>query len=148
MSDWDLPIGSHIGLSGEFYRGRAIGGLGGGIGRSVLFSAQPSNAANSLIGLNSIGGWSQVKVRATPKLEFNAALGQDNPYAADVRHFVYSQSYFYASLVRNRSAFANVIYRPRSDLLFSAEFRRLRTFTINDYSNSVDHINLMMGVLF
>ena len=148
MSDWDLPLGSHIGLSGEFYRGRAIGGLGGGIGRSVLFSAQPSNAANSLIGLNSIGGWSQVKVRATPKLEFNAALGQDNPYAADVRHFVYSQSYFYASLVRNRSAFANVIYRPRSDLLFSAEFRRLRTFTINDYSNSVDHINLMMGVLF
>src|SRR5262249_32156509 len=42
MTDWDLPLGKWFSLSGKFYRGRALGGLGGGIGRSVLFSGDPS----------------------------------------------------------------------------------------------------------
>jgi Uncharacterized archaeal coiled-coil protein len=33
--DWRVPIGSKLEFSGEFYRGRSIGGLGGGIGQSV-----------------------------------------------------------------------------------------------------------------
>ena len=42
----------------------------------------------------------------------------------------------------------NVIYRPRSDLLFSAEYRHLKTFTIDNGTYNADHVNLMMGVLF
>lgn len=147
-ADWDLPLGARLALSGEFYRGRAIGGLGGGIGRSVIFSASLSDPSASVLGLDSIGGWSQLKVKATPKLEFNAAFGQDNPYANDVRYFPYAHSYLNPSLVRNRGAFGNVIYRPRSDLLLSAEYQRLRTFTIDNNSQTGDHINLMMGILF
>jgi hypothetical protein len=41
-----------------------------------------------------------------------------------------------------------VIYRPRSDLLFSAEFRHLKTFTTDNGTYNADHVNLMMGVLF
>jgi hypothetical protein len=41
-----------------------------------------------------------------------------------------------------------VIFRPRSDLLFSAEYRHLRTYMINSGPNSASHVNLMMGVLF
>ena len=48
----------------------------------------------------------------------------------------------------NRGAFGNVIYRPRSDLLFSMEYRRLRTFTIYDNSYEAGQVNLSMGVLF
>jgi hypothetical protein len=41
-----------------------------------------------------------------------------------------------------------MIYRPRSDLLFSAEYRHLTTSMLDAGSNSAGHLNLMMGVLF
>jgi hypothetical protein len=50
--------------------------------------------------------------------------------------------------VQNRSGFVNFIYKPRSNLLFSTEYRRLRTFQINDGSQSAEQINMIMGVLF
>jgi hypothetical protein len=53
-----------------------------------------------------------------------------------------------AYLARNRSGFFNFIYRPRSDLLFSAEYRRLQTISITGKSYDADHINLAIGVLF
>jgi hypothetical protein len=148
MSDWNLGLGQHLALTGEFYRGAAIGGLGGGIGRSVLFSATPSNQTADVEALNTIGGWAQLKARATPKIELNAAFGEDSPFAADLRRFPYTQAYFNPSLARAWSAFGNVIYRPRSDLLFSAEYRRLQTYAITGNEYSAGQVNLVMGVLF
>ena len=148
MTDLDLPLSHHFSLSGKLYRGRALGGLGGGIGRSVLFSDDPALPTTMVRALNSVGGWAQLKYRATSTLEFNGAFGQDNPYAADVRAFPYSQAYGDPTLVRNRGSFVNVIYRPRSDLVFSAEYHRANTFTINNANYTADHINLSMGVLF
>jgi hypothetical protein len=147
-ADWQLPLSSRVSLSGEFYRGRAIGGLGGGIGRSVLFNGDPANAYTQIRGLESLGGWSQLKVRANPKLEFNGAMGVDNPLARDLRGFLVSQSYIDPSLSQNRSALVNFIYRPRSNLLFSSEFRHLRTFQIQGASQTAEQLNLMMGILF
>jgi hypothetical protein len=147
MTDWSVPLARRVSLTGEFYRGRAIGGLGGGVGRSVLFSGDPNPYA-VLRPVNSVGGWSQVKVRATDKLEFNGAFGVDNPYAADVRGFPLSPGYFPAALLQNRSALLNFIYRPRSDLLFSGEYRHLKTFDIDAGSPTADQVNLMMGILF
>ena len=147
MADWSIPLAPRLSLSGEFYRGRAVGGLGGGIGRSVLFSGNP-NPYSQLQPLDSVGGWSQIKVRASSKLEFNGAFGLDNPFAADVRVYPLSPSYFGASLTQNRSALVNFIYRPRSDLLFSGEYRHLRTFDIDAGSPTAEQVNLMMGILF
>jgi hypothetical protein len=136
-----------VSLSGEFYRGAAVGGLGGGIGRSVLFSGTPG-PYTQVRPLNSVGGWSQLKFQASAKLEFNGAFGLDTPYAEDVRAFPAAQSYLDASLTQNRSAFVNLIYRPRSDLLFSAEYRHFRTFEIDNGSPTAEQVNLMMGILF
>ena len=72
----------------------------------------------------------------------------DNPYATDLRVFPSSQAYGDPGLARNSGSFANVIFRPRSDLLFSAEYRHLRTYMINSGPNTAGHVNLMMGVLF
>ena len=44
MTDWSVPLARRVSLTGEFYRGRAIGGLGGGVGRSVLFSGESQSA--------------------------------------------------------------------------------------------------------
>src|SRR5262249_29141479 len=56
-SDWTLPLGSRVELSGEFYRGRAIGGLGGGMGRSALYSGSLTDPRTGVVGLNDVGGW-------------------------------------------------------------------------------------------
>lgn len=148
-TDWTIPLGDQWEFSGEFYRGRAVGGLGGGIGRSVVFSGPITDPSTQVRGLNSTGGWAQLKFRQTEKLEWNGAFGQDSSFAGDLHLFpVSTQSYFDPSLARNRSAFLNFIYRPRSDLLFSVEYRRLRTISVTGNSETAGHINVSMGVLF
>jgi hypothetical protein len=148
MTDWSIPFGSKLAITGEFYRGRGIGGLGGAIGRSVLFTSTLADPNSVLRGLDDIGGWSQLKVKPWEKLEFNAAFGQDNAFANDVKAFSGSTSYFDPKVARNRSEFVNFIYHARSNLLFSMEYRRLRTFTISDSHNTGNHVNLGMGILF
>lgn len=148
-TDWTVPLSKRWELSGEFYRGRALGGLGGGIGRSVLFSGPITDPATQVKGLNATGGWAQLKFRQTEKFEWNGAFGEDNALARDLRFFPAAlQGYFDPSLARNRSALLNFIYRPRSDLLFSAEYRRLRTFSILGNSEAAGQVNLSIGVLF
>lgn len=148
MSDVELPLGKQFSFSGKFYRGKGLGGLYGGIGRSVLFSGDPTNQYTQVLGLNSVGGWAQLKYRPAPKLEFNAAVGMDNPYARDLEYFPSPWAYGDPSLARNQAGFGSVIYRPRSDLLFSAEYRRLKTDMIPNVGASAGQLNLMMGVLF
>src|SRR5580700_2899178 len=148
MTDIELPLSHQFSLSGKLYRGKGLGGLGGGIGRSALFSGDPALASTRVQGLNSVGGWAQLKYRPSNKLEFNAAFGMDNPYASDLKYFKYAQAYGDPTLARNQGSFVNMIYRPRSDLLFSAEYRQLTTYTITEGGNSAGHLKLMMGVLF
>jgi len=148
LADWSVPLSEKFALTGSFYRGQAIGGLGGGIGRSVLYSGPLTDPNTEIIPLNTVGGWAQLKYRATPKLEFNAAFGQDNPFAVDLRYFTQPQSYGDPSLSRNQSVFGNVIYRPRSDVLFSLEYRHLKTFSIYDTNANAGQVNLGMGILF
>jgi len=146
MADWQIPIFRRLQLSGEFYRGRGIGGLGGGIGTSVVYSG--SAPYSPLRGLDTAGGWSQLKFQLTPKLEFNGVVAQDDAFAGDIRGFATDQNNGGLILGRNRGALGNVIFRPRSDLVLAAEFRRLRSYPVYSSSNSLNQINLAMGILF
>jgi regulator of replication initiation timing len=148
LADINLPITTRAVLSGEFYRGSAIGGLGGGLGRSVLWNGPLLYSTSIIHPLNAAGGWTQLKILATPKIQFNGAVGEDNSFASDLRALPNAQSYGDPGLARNRSAFANVVYRPRSDLLLALELRRLRTFSISGDANAATHLNLAMGYLF
>ncbi len=147
MADWQIPIFRRLILSGEFYRGRGVGGLGAGIGRSVLFG-NPSYSIPSIRGLDSAGGWSQLKIQLTPKLELNGVFAEDNAFASDVRGFAVDADNFSTILGRNRGGLGNLVYRPRSDLLLSAEFRRLHTYPVYSSDSVTNQINLALGVLF
>jgi hypothetical protein len=148
LTDWNVPLTNWLSLSGEFYRGRAIGGIGGGISRSVVFNGNPTDPSTAMRGLDSIGGWSQFKFKANPKLEFNAAFGLDNPTASELAFGAGSQSYLGPLLAENRNAFVNFIYRPRSNLLFSTEYRFLQSFPLYGSAENAEQVNMMMGVLF
>ena len=148
-ADWNLPLNRWFTLSGFFYRGQAIGGLGAALSRSVVYNGPLTDPATTVLPLNSVGGWAQLKYQPLPKLEFNAAFGLDNPFAADIRYFGdLSLSYANPYVTRNRAGFGNVIYRPRSDLLLSLEYRRLTTFSIYDHSYGAGQLNMAMGILF
>jgi hypothetical protein len=149
MTDWEIPLAANLSLSGEFYRGRAIGGIGGGISQSVLFVGRPGIASTAVRGLDSRGGWSQLKFRATSKLEFNAGFGIDAPTSAEVRSAAISEIYGVGPLMtQNRSGLVNFVYRPRSNLLFSTEYRHLQSYQLYSVNNSAQQVNMMMGVLF
>jgi hypothetical protein len=147
-ADWSVPFGTKFELTGEFFRGRAVGGLGGGIGRSVLFNGPLTDTATQVRGLDTLGGWAQLKFRPSERWEFNGAFGLDNPFAEDLRRFPSSLSFLGQVLSRNRSASFNFIYRPRSDLLFSTEYRHIRTAYVPGDSESAGQLNLSVGVLF
>jgi hypothetical protein len=148
MTDWQMPIARSWTLSGEFYRGRGAGGLGAGMGRTVLYGAPSIYAAAPIRGSDSAGGWSQLKWQITPKVEVNGVFAEDDLFSGDVRGFAVDQNNFGPILGRNRGAFGNVIFRPKSDLILAAEFRRLRSFPIYSSSSVTNQLNLAMGILF
>jgi hypothetical protein len=148
MTDWQIPLLRRLTLSGEFYRGRAAGGLGAAIGQPIVFGGDPFYSTTRIRGLDSAGGWSQLKFQITPKLELNGVFAEDNAFAGDIRGFATDANNFGEILGRNHGTLANLIYRPRSDLLLAAEFRRLHTFPIYDAPSVTNQINLSMGILF
>ena len=50
--DWNFPLGQYFTLSGEFYRGQAIGGLGGGVWNSVLYNGPQNQATTEVTSLS------------------------------------------------------------------------------------------------
>jgi hypothetical protein len=146
MADWQVPILPRLQLSGELYRGRGIGGLGGGIGTSVVFGG--NLPYSPLRGVDTAGGWTQLKLQLTPKLELNGVIAQDDAFTGNIRGFAIDQNNGGLIVGRNRGALGNLVFRPRSDLVFSAELRRLRTFPVYHTSNALNQVNLSMGILF
>ena len=143
-----LPLGKYFVLSGEFYRGSSVAGIGGGIGQSILVSGDFTDPAATIKGLDSMGGWAQLKFKPRANFEINGAFGQDNPFAGELRRFPGSPSYFGGALTRNLTPFVNFIYQPRSDVLFSVEYRRLQTYTLDSSANTANHVAASVGYIF
>jgi hypothetical protein len=147
-TDLTVPLGNLFALTGEFYRGRGVGGLGGGIGQSLLLSGPIANPSSAIYGLDSMGGWVQLKFKPKANFEVNFAYGMDNPFAGELRAFPASGIFYGSSLSRNQTPFVNFIYRARSDVLFSVEYKRLQTYTLDSSANTANQIGLSMGYLF
>jgi len=145
-ADWNLPVTKWFEVSGEAYRGRAIGGLWAASGISIVANGPVSQPTTAIQGLNVVGGWAQVKFHATPKLEFNGAFGQDNPFASDLVALGSPMPYEYVA--RNRTALVNVIDHPRSNLILAFEYRHLDTYWTGVTPDSADHVDASLGVIF
>jgi hypothetical protein len=147
-ADLQLPVGKRLEVSGEWYEGQAVGGLGGGIWMSVIY---PDNTFphSAIRPLRSTGGWVQLKVKPATHFELNGAFGQDENLGKDLRFFATPYSGAgYIALQKNRTSFANLIYSPNSVLLFAVEYRHLFTAPALGAAASGDHLNLAAGVRF
>ncbi len=142
-ADWEVPLAPALATSGQFYRGRAIGGLGGGAFKDYVTSY------GAPYGLNAAGGWAQLSLTATPTFQINAGYGMDDAYARDLNDAdSIGSASAYANLARNQTLLANVIYRPRTYLLVSAEFRQINSRTINGQTSHDHVVGLVTGYTF
>jgi hypothetical protein len=146
-ADLSLLLGKYFGLTAQFYRGRALGGLGGGIGQDVVLGGSIMDPVQ-ILGLDSMGGWTQLKFKPVPKFEINGAVGVDNPFASELARFPTTDSYYGLALTKNVSPFVNFIYQLRSDVMFSVEYRYLKTFMLDDGAYSANHVNVALGYIF
>jgi hypothetical protein len=149
--DWKIPLFPRTQLMGEFFTGRGLDGFGG-VPLSPLRPVNPAYyaavTAPELANLGVIGGWSQFKIKVNARNEFNIAAGTGGRNSAGLREAASSNAFLASVPARNQMLFANYIFRPRSDLLFSAEYRRLRTYEITGSPNSAGQIGLAVGFLF
>ena len=144
-ADWNLVFSHAFQLSGEAYRGRAIGGLGGGTFKDYL----TNTADHYFYGLNDAGGWAQAKFTFSPSFEANVSTGLDNGFANDLRDSDQaSASGWYANLARNQTILANVIFRPKTYLLLSAEFRQINSRTVAGRVSQNNVLGLATGYVF
>ena len=150
-ADWQIPLSHWFALSGEFYRGRAIGGLGAAEGRSVAVTGDPALSTTIVHPLTSTGGWAQLKFTPTTKIEFNGAFGEDfsiPPQLGQVARGIGYALNSFSSIGRNQSGFVNGIYHLRSNLLFSLEYRRLRTADVQPGLATANQVSLSAATLF
>ena len=147
-TDVTVPIGKFFDFTGEFYRGRAMGGFGGGVGQSVVLSGPQNDPATVIRGLDSLGGWVQLKYKPKANFEMNFALGNDNPFAGELRNNPASAALYGQLISRNFTPFVNFIYHVRSNILFSAEYRRLQTYNLDSNLETANQIGLSVGYIF
>jgi len=150
-TDWRFALLPRTELSGQFFTGRGIDGFGGlpenpyPLQNQFLYTAL---TARLLANVGVIGGWSQLKFRWNAQHEFNVAAGTGGRNSVALRQAL--STTFPTPLIpaRNQMFFANYVFRPRSDLLFSAEYRRLRTYEILGPADSAGQLGLAVGFLF
>jgi hypothetical protein len=148
ITDVSVPLGEFLDFSAEFYRGHAVGGLGGGVGQSILLSGSLYNANTEIYGLDSTGGWLQLKFKPKLNFEVNFAYGEDVPFAGELKRFPATALYYGYSISRNQSPFVNFIYRVRSDVLFSMEYKRLQTNPLNNNAYIANQLIMSLGYAF
>lgn len=147
--DYRQPLPGRMQLSGNFYRGAALGGLGGGAYKDYGVRADPDNPGSFYIRpFDAVGGWAELKERATERLEFNAALGMDSVPAGQILRYPAVAVSAYQYLARTQTFTGNAIYSPSAWLLFSLEYRHLDSSPVNAPAATSNIIGVAAGYKF
>jgi len=151
LADWRFPLPAKLQLSGAFFSGKGLDGFGG----LALPAVQSQDyvhylyvTAPTLASIPVIGGWSQLKFTLNSRSEFNLAGGLGQRDAGRLRAAAQFDPLLLAVPPSNRVFFFNYIFRPRGDLLFSAEYRRFNTGAIFGAPNLSGQVGLALGFLF
>ena len=147
--DWRIPLSHYFDLSGEVYRGNSLGGLGGGVYKDILTGTDPITGLSRTVGVDTAGGWAQLKLNMGQRFEANSMFGLDDAFASSFRSVILpSGSGALIQSARNSTITGNVIFRPRSSLFISPEYRRLLTWRITGAPYSANIFTLSAGYQF
>lgn len=151
LADWNIALPAKFAFSGSAYKGQALGGLGGGAFKDVVSGydyGQSTYSAYKVEGLHDAGGWAQMKFKPGALFEVNAAFGEDNASAAQLRSAYAARSDAYGGLARNQTFLGNAIFRPRASFLLSFEYRKLTSWPIGSSANVANIVGLAAGYEF
>lgn len=151
MLDWNLPVLPRTEFSGELFAGKGLDGFGAApvpLVTQTDYTQYIASSALSLARVPSFGGWSQLKFRLNSSNEINFGFGAVARNASDFRQAAQNDSILQTLAFKNGSLVVNYIFRPRSDLIFSAEYRRLRTYRITGSAAGAGQTGLTAGFLF
>jgi hypothetical protein len=144
-ADWRLPFTQWLEMSGALYRGRSLGGLGGGVFTDYV--VDPDTYA--IRGLDTEGGWSQLKWRITRSLEGNVMIGEDVGFSSELQYDTGANpTNVYSNLARNRTVIANLTYRPKSYFYITTEYRNIDSWPIVGHLNTAQSIGVGTGYSF
>jgi hypothetical protein len=149
--DWRTPLLPHTELSGEFFVGKGLDSFGGVPApriQSQDYNEYFETAAPRLAQATMTGGWSQLKLSVDATNEFNVAVGVGDRNSGEFAQAAALFPSLQYLAPRNEMLFVNYIFRPRSDLLFSPEYRRLRTYPINGAPAVASQVGIAAGFLF
>jgi hypothetical protein len=148
-ADWQLPLFKRFQITGEAYRGRALGGFGGGSYNDILTSVDAITGLPRSKGVEVVGGWSQMKLRINPTIEANAAFGLDNALSGNFYGLILSPTNNPLQLyARNSSVMGNVIFRPKTYLILSPEYRRIQNWLYTGAPTTANIFTITAGYQF
>lgn len=147
--DYLLPLTHWLELSGEAYRGSAIGGFSGGAYNDVLFANDYKTAAAVVRPVDTAGGWSQLKAHLGKRLEANIAYGLDDSYKLNLDDITLpSTTSSLAQIGRNGTFSGNLVFHPRSNIILSPEYRHIETWYYLGSPNVASIFTLSAGYQF
>lgn len=131
--DWLARPWPPVELTGTFFTGSNAAPLGG-LPQGVLVYA-----AQRAYGVDTMGGWAQLKVRAGPRVWFNFFSGQQDDRNSDLR----------AGAIGKSLAFgANLFYRLAPNVLASFEAYQYRISYLRGATLLGNHYDLALAYLF
>jgi uncharacterized coiled-coil protein SlyX len=147
-ADWQVPIFKWFELSGEAYRGRSLGGFGGGAYKDIFTGIDSTTGLSRTTGVATAGGWSQLKFIPSSTLQANVAFGMDDAFSSNFDGFNLPAETDLPLNAKNSSVIGNLIYRPKSYLILSPEYRRVQTWPYNGPASIANIFTITAGYEF
>jgi hypothetical protein len=148
-ADWQVPLFKWLDFTGEAYRGRALGDFGGGSYKDILTGTDAVTGLTRSAGVDVVGGWAQIKLHFSRTMEANAAWGLDDALSSSFNGLIFSSSTNPLELnARNNSVFGNFIFRPKTYLILSPEYRRIQSWLYSGSANTANIFTITAGYQF
>jgi hypothetical protein len=134
--DWLFRPMARVELTGTFFDGQNVGVIGGlrqGVSIGYI------NGSPYAKPVEAIGGWAQLKIRATQRASFNLFGGQEDDRNRDLLR---------GGIAKNQSYGANFMYRLGPNFLTSFEASQVRTSYLGSGTRINPHYDLAFAYLF
>jgi hypothetical protein len=134
--DWLFRPFSRLDFTGQFFHGENVGVLGG---LQQGISIVPYEGSFLVRSVGATGGWSQIKLRFTPRLTMNLYGGQEDDRNQDLLSGAIAKNQIYAG---------NLMYRFGSNILAAFESSQTRTTYLSSGTRLFPHYDLALAYLF
>jgi len=134
--DWLVRPMARVELTGTFFNGQNVGVIGG-LRQGVSIDYREGEPYAKAV--HSIGGWAQLKIRASQRASINLFGGQEDDRNRDLMP---------DGITKNQSYGANVMYRLGPNFMTSFEASQVRTSYFGSGTRINPHYDLAFAYLF